>query len=919
MLKPVMNKQFISILLFLLCLLVSSPAEARLTLGVLIGTGEASGEITSDQARSLASQLAEKLQEEVVVKELSDSAILIDWLDRFAMLDLALLSAKDIESNRGRFLLIGQVDEQGKFNLVSRQGVSGDLPQRAGRVVRESGFVPWRLAATIEPPAKQVQEESPPSVELGPTTIDEVIADQTELQQVPPLRSGRAWAPQEESVYRDLLPSDEPLTKKLVLGVVPDPKGLLQISEQAERLAAYLEEVLPVSVKVREFTRLKTFTEWFMRHRMIDIAVLSPAVANANLGRDYQPIVKLFRTDKPGAESAELVVLRRGQTEEVRLQLQRVFLNMAQTPDGKALLAALKINSVLVPDGVSDQVPVVQKPVLERQKPVVESAVETVEEPAQEIKPPTPVYAEPVEPLAPPEIIVKTLPELPETAEPTQILPMPEMSDVASSLPAPVIAPAEPHVPSAIPVVAPEEIVPRPVPVEPVIAIAPPVLQAAVVPELVVPAEPPVASTVLVVAPEELASRPVPEEPVMAIVPPVPQAAVVPELVVPAEPPVASAVPVVAPEELVSRPVPEEPVITVAPPVPQPAVVPELVVPAEPLVISAVPVIDSEEIAPQPVPEEPVIVVAPPEPQTVIVPEPVALPKMDQPERTVFAEDAVPGEPERPMATATEPDIKSEFVSDKEQQKIVEEVLAFAEAVPAHEPPERRPQAIDENEDKLRDDEIISLLGEDTVAALVAQPDIPPELRPPGIPVVRPGRITRRSTAAEDELLVASIPEPRKRTEPARPPELLPEPEPEPGIIYVVPFASVMVPGEVRARIFDKFVDTLNQKGEALSLQFVILKKDLKTVAPEWLAVRKYVTGEIYAYVEDSGSNWTELRSKARLVYRSPNQDPPVFKFEFPVKGFFDHDRSTIDIERIKLSDVISATLSSELLKVLKN
>ena len=558
---------------------------------------------------------------------------------------------------------------------------------------------------------------SPVEAGLTPDVLIDTdeASGQAELQHVPPLRPGRAWVSQEESVYRDTLPSEKSLAKKLVLGVVPDPKGLVQTSEQAEQLAAYLEEVLPVSVRVRDFTHLETFTEGFMRHRTIDIAVLSPAIAKANLGRDYQPVAILFRTVKTGVESAELVVIRRGQTEAMRAQLQRAFLDMAQTAEGQTLMAALKINDVLVPDGALGQPSIVAQPlilaqppaagrelVMERQKPAAELAVEAVEEPVQELMPLTPADAEPVEPFAPPEVIVKTLPELPETAGPTPILPFPEMPDTALLLPVPAMAPVEP-------------------------------------------------------------------------------------------------------------------------------------------------------------------------------------------------------------------------VAGNEQQKIIAEVLEPADAVSAHELPGKSPVVVDENEYELRDDEIIALLGENSVAAMIAQPDIPPELRPPGIPIVRPGFLTRRTTVEEDELLVASIPEPRKKTEPPRLPKLLPEQEPEPGIIYVVPFVAVMVPLEVNARIFDQFVDTLNQEGEALGLQFVILKKGLRSVDPEWLSVRKYVTGEIYAYVEDSGSNWTELRSKVHLIYRQPNQNVPVFSFESPAKRFFDHDRSTIDIERIKLSDDISATLSSALLKVLRN
>ena len=124
---------------------------------------------------------------------------------------------------------------------------------------------------------------------------------------------------------------------------------------------------------------------------------------------------------------------------------------------------------------------------------------------------------------------------------------------------------------------------------------------------------------------------------------------------------------------------------------------------------------------------------------------------------------------------------------------------------------------------------------------------------------------------------------------------------------------------EVNARIFDQFVDLLNRDGAALGLQFVILKEGLQRIPPEWLAIRQYVTGEIYAYVEDSSCCVTDLRTKARLTYRHPNQNIPAFGFNYPVKSFFDHDRSTLNVERAKLSDDIAATLAGELLKALQN
>ena len=229
------------------------------------------------------------------------------------------------------------------------------------------------------------------------------------------------------------------------------------------------------------------------------------------------------------------------------------------------------------------------------------------------------------------------------------------------------------------------------------------------------------------------------------------------------------------------------------------------------------------------------------------------------------------------------------------------------------------PPPLPEEAEAWSEEVFAAVLGQDMVAAVVAQPDIPQELRPSGVPIVRPGRIAGRNTAVDESLLLASLPEPRKNVVPPGPPKLLPEPEPEPGIVYVVPFIAVMVPDQVNARVFDQFVDNLNSQGDALGLQFVILKEGLQRVSPHWLAIRRYVTGELYAYVEDSGCCSTDLRTKARLTYHHPNQEAPAFGFEYPVRKFFEHDRSSLDIERLKLADDIAENLSRELLKALQN
>ena len=136
MLKPAMNKHFFAILLLLLCLLFTGPAEARLTLGIVSGTQDSSGEVSLGQATALAELLTKNLQEEVVVKELADSSTLINWIDHLAMLDLALLSSKDVEANPGRFLLAGEIHPESDLLLVSRQGISGSWLQRVAEVQR---------------------------------------------------------------------------------------------------------------------------------------------------------------------------------------------------------------------------------------------------------------------------------------------------------------------------------------------------------------------------------------------------------------------------------------------------------------------------------------------------------------------------------------------------------------------------------------------------------------------------------------------------------------------------------------------------------------------------------------------------------------------------------------------------------------
>ena len=55
------------------------------------------------------------------------------------------------------------------------------------------------------------------------------------------------------------------------------------------------------------------------------------------------------------------------------------------------------------------------------------------------------------------------------------------------------------------------------------------------------------------------------------------------------------------------------------------------------------------------------------------------------------------------------------------------------------------------------------------------------------------------------------------------------------------------------------------------------------------------------------------------MCFLKPYQEAPVLNFEYPVKAFFDHDRSSLEIERARLAEDIATTLADELMGRLKN
>lgn len=135
--------------------------------------------------------------------------------------------------------------------------------------------------------------------------------------------------------------------------------------------------------------------------------------------------------------------------------------------------------------------------------------------------------------------------------------------------------------------------------------------------------------------------------------------------------------------------------------------------------------------------------------------------------------------------------------------------------------------------------------------------------------------------------------------------------------LYVVPFTTVMVPREVEEGIFDQFIDALNAKGESSRYEFVILKQDLASIGSDWLSSHYYLTGDLFAYVEDSGCCSTTIRSRSRLKLFQPGQSEPTLVMEYPREIFFEHDYSSVHVQRQRLAADIANTLAQKLLKSL--
>jgi hypothetical protein len=138
-------------------------------------------------------------------------------------------------------------------------------------------------------------------------------------------------------------------------------------------------------------------------------------------------------------------------------------------------------------------------------------------------------------------------------------------------------------------------------------------------------------------------------------------------------------------------------------------------------------------------------------------------------------------------------------------------------------------------------------------------------------------------------------------------------------LMPVLPFVSILVPEGFGDGVFNNFVDILNDNRSKTGIKwFSIIKDDMKIVERQIPPDNIYLAGEIWSYIENAGCCSTELRVKARIRFYEVSNAVPIMEIMLPLEGFFEHDRSTLSVEREKLAIRLSQEMAAQVLNVLK-
>lgn len=138
-------------------------------------------------------------------------------------------------------------------------------------------------------------------------------------------------------------------------------------------------------------------------------------------------------------------------------------------------------------------------------------------------------------------------------------------------------------------------------------------------------------------------------------------------------------------------------------------------------------------------------------------------------------------------------------------------------------------------------------------------------------------------------------------------------------MVPVLPFNNILVPDTFAESVFNDFVDDLNdRRAKAGFSLFAIIKENLSEVEQILTPAHIYLTGEIWSYLENAGCCATELRVSSRLrIYRVRSREL-LWEKEIPMEGFFEHDNSTLAVEREKLAKRLAKEMATEALKTLQ-
>jgi len=138
-------------------------------------------------------------------------------------------------------------------------------------------------------------------------------------------------------------------------------------------------------------------------------------------------------------------------------------------------------------------------------------------------------------------------------------------------------------------------------------------------------------------------------------------------------------------------------------------------------------------------------------------------------------------------------------------------------------------------------------------------------------------------------------------------------------MVPILPFANTLVPETLSEAVFNDYVDSMNDNLAASGFAwFAIMKDDLQDAERILPPTHIYISGEIWSYIEDAGCCSTEMRVKSRLrIYRVLSHEL-LWETELPLESFFEHDASTLAVERDKLGKRLSAAMTQATLKALQ-